>query len=119
MNFFPFALSALAAISACGEPIRNEHLSELRSLRVDRASDDAEAALERDDRRLLGVLGVACEVPGTTYMCSQAAEEHGLRILEGTSDEPMEGEEEEPDARARRYALAYNRTIISRATSTD
>jgi hypothetical protein len=115
MKYALLIIVLVAALTACQEPVRNEKLRELSHLRVELAVADAEAALQRGDGRVLGVLGAACEVPGTRYMCSEAEAKYGLRILEGTSDEPHRGQEEAIDARARRYARVYNETIVSRA----
>lgn len=117
MSVFPFYVwFPVVALCACQGP-SGDH--QLQALRVERAAADALAALEAGDVRLLGVLGVTCEVPGSVYMCSEAEQRYGLRVLKGTSDEPHEGREEELDARARRYARVYNETIISRTPSSN
>ena len=77
-------------------------------------SKDVDAALARGDRRLLGLNGFTCAVPGV----SEAAnfEENGstgINCIVGTSDIIIVGEEA-IRARVSSYAAAYNVELLKR-----
>ena len=84
--------------------------AELRSLDILNAASDAQAALRRGDKRLVGVNGYALTVPGTDLPTDLVARRYGVRAIEGTSDN---GEHDLNQA-ARVYATLYNQALLRR-----
>jgi hypothetical protein len=108
------------ALSACSHPAatcnpstQSEHskgLGELRSLKLNNASEDAASAYTRGDARLLGVYGFSVEVPG--YDGDPYAHKGKIRMFEGTGDAFCTKEEMDLNHNARAYARKYNETML-------
>jgi hypothetical protein len=69
---------------------------------------DAERALARGDRRLVGYMGYGLVVPGTPAGFEHWSYGPGVRVLPGVTDTSPVGEIREADA----YASRYNRVIL-------
>jgi hypothetical protein len=85
-------------------------LSELRLLKVEEASKDAEVAYKYGDLRLIGVYGYSVEVPGFTGNPYDHKDE--IRMLDGTGDAYCTDEEQSLNKNARIYAKKYNETML-------
>lgn len=87
-------------------------LEELRSLKLNNATEDATNAYARGDARLLGVYGFSVEVPG--YDGAPYPHKSKIRILEGTGDAFCTREEADLNHNARTYARKYNDTMLDK-----
>jgi hypothetical protein len=88
---------------------------DVRHLLVGQAEKEAKSALARGDRRLLAVYGLTLEVPGVSDDVRRLRSQFGLRILEGTSDATTGAQDRQMNLNARKYAIQYNRVVISAA----
>lgn len=90
-------------------------LAELRSLKVDAAGKDAEAAYRSGDHRLIGVYGFSLEVPGLAG--NPYDHKNEIRMLNGTGDAFCTKEEQALNHNARLYARKYNEAMLERLRS--
>jgi len=84
---------------------------------LDRADParDAEAALGRAERRLLGVQRYTLVLPGVPVERYEAAvREFGVRVLGGTSDSWVDDDHAAYNRAAESYAERYNRELLRR-----
>jgi hypothetical protein len=86
------------------------------ALRTHGAPLDAQRAVAAGDCRLVGVYGLTTETPGAPY---EEKVRRGVRVIEGTSDEPDGPAAIRLNDRARRYAERYNREVLARCPSTS
>ena len=109
-------LVASLALSACSHPAVTcdppKGLGELRTLKLNNATEDAASAYARGDARLLGVYGYSVEVPG--YAGDPYAHKSNIRMLEGTGDASCTKEEADLNHNARAYVRKYNETMLSK-----
>lgn len=105
-----FGLSLLG----CGRPqstcTPRKGMAELRSLKVDRAADDATLAFHSGNDQLLGIYGYSVEIPGLVADPYQHVNE--TKMLEGTGDVFCTEEEKALNENARNYAKKYNETML-------
>ena len=114
------ASALIAATAGChvgSEAHRSSGSSEIQlglkvAVPVQAGTADAKSALVKGDRRLVAVHGYATEAPG--YVGVPSDYEAGFRIVADTGDIVRGPLHRAYLQRARRYALAYNRVILSR-----
>lgn len=99
---------SLLGISSCDQL----PATKIQNLDVGNADAAAEVATTKNDNRLFAVYGITVEVPGTSLTIEQAETCYGLNYIEGTSDEPTVGRNEELDINARKYAERYNKKVL-------
>ncbi len=72
---------------------------------------DLQAALLRGDKRFVGVMGFALEVPGVEDYYEHY-KSYGVRVIEGTSDFIENDDIRRLNELAYKYALRYNRLLL-------
>jgi hypothetical protein len=77
------------------------------------AEMDLHANLEKGDLRLIGVMTVGLEVPGTTGCPNDFMKTLGVRAISWTSDHAKSNEEGRLNKIAWRYAEVYNTALIA------
>jgi len=87
---------------------------QVRALRASNPANDANAAFERGDYRLVAIEGVALNVPGISPR-SDLLNSLALKIIRGTGDN-MDASGPEINSLALDYATKYNYTMLSRLT---
>lgn len=106
-------LSLFALLVACASPALN-----VKTIKVENAARDARDAVKRGDFRIIAVMGYARQYPSSSYSHASAAcysEQHGSRMIEGTSD-AYHGEAEFIQLRAaNEYARIHNDIVIEAA----
>ncbi|MCG7898647.1 MAG: glutamyl-tRNA amidotransferase [Candidatus Thiodiazotropha lotti] len=87
-----------------------ESLAWLSDVNVER---DVQAALDKRDKRLLGMMGRATDLPGVpTELTSKAKTICGIRYVEGSTDVVRGEVHLKLLQRAYDYAAAYNQAIL-------
>jgi hypothetical protein len=106
---------AAILITGCSQSSPNckpkKGLAELRLLKVDEASKDAETAYNSGDHRLIGLYGFSVEVPG--FDGDPYNHKNEIRMLDGTGDAYCTNEEWMINKNARLYAKKYNNEILN------
>jgi hypothetical protein len=72
---------------------------------------EVQLALERRDHRFIGVCGYACFAPSPEGPVNVSNNE--LRVIEGTSDSPLNQDEERLNEVADAYATKYNQLLLA------
>lgn len=108
-------LLTLFAVGACakGGEAMDRGCPGLPNLDPATAEADAKHALAAHDSHLLGVNGYATELPGVDDRDAEMARKIGVKTIPGTSDAPAGPVCAKRNAKARRYAEIYNRTILN------
>jgi hypothetical protein len=108
-------LVATAMLVGCSHKavscLPNEKLANLKSLSPFHAAEEAQYAFANGDRRLIGVYGMALEVPELAGNPDNYR--YGIRPLEGTGDTICSDEERRLNDSARKYAQQYNSEMLS------
>ena len=107
-------ISTVTLITGCGRSspycTPRQGVSELRLLKLDKASKDAEIAYKSGDHRLLGVYGISVDVPGLSG--NPYDHKNEIRMLDGTGDAYCTNEEHVLNHNARLYAKKYNDAML-------
>jgi len=90
-------------------------LQQLQRLRGADPAQDLEEAWKQGDRRFIGVNGVAgSEVLGIKNPMDPLILRNGVNMIPGTADFITSHEQDELQELATRYAIRYNRLLMSR-----
>ena len=119
-RLFLIAILAIGSLGVtnCHSPVnaRDDRLSACPGFEwLDKAdpSRDLHAALQRDDRRFIGVYGLAAYTPGVPEKAGALVKKCGVRYLKGTSDAYKSREHRLANERASEYARKYNEMLYT------
>lgn len=86
---------------------------------VEMAEADAREGFFRGDKRLLGVSGYSLEVPGTDLSIEEVESKYGINEIKSTGDVISGNVTDEHNAKSKRYAEIYNKTILKLSVSAN
>jgi hypothetical protein len=98
----------------CSSKQASEKVRQLQWLDTANPIADATSALAKNDKRLVGIYGFTWTIPGVEEQRKEDyRDRYGLRMLDGTSDAPVNAEHERLVDLAGRYAKKYNSVILT------
>ncbi len=105
------------SLSPAGAPVQitERDVADLREFLAESPGARLARALADSDPRFLGLNGAVVLVPGIEDP-ERAVHEGRVRLIPGTSDQPISDEHEALVERSRRYATAYNALLSQRAS---